>query len=532
MRSSDFIKKSLILILVALLFTIVGGRVYVSASMEGIYGGAEVLVKDAVYTLKNESADSISPFTENSSTIDDSKPKDLSGTFLNGVSMGNVDLSGKTYEEGLAAIKDYVASLSGTKVKLNSIGGNSVDATLSDFGMYWDDERGVEEAFLVGNEGSIIDRYKARKDVEYEKKKYPLRLGYNRDLIKQIVSEQADLYNIAGEPARLTKEDGDFTIIPGVSGQEIDIKSSVAWIIADIENPDGQPITIDLKVNVQDSQAQIEELEKVHDVIGSYKTSFSSSSKDRSGNVTNGTNLVDGTVLYPGEQFSMYETVSPFTEENGYFLAGSYSNGMVVESFGGGICQVSSTLYNAVLRAELEVVERYNHSMIVSYVDLSSDAAISGTSKDFKFKNNKDYPIYIEGYTTSDKQVIFNIYGIEDRPANREVTFESVKLSETVLDTERVVADSSMPLGSISVQSPHTGYEGELWKVVKVDGVETERTQVNRSVYHASPKTASVGTATDNPTALAIVQSAIATGSIEYVRSVIAGLNAAAAAAQ
>ena len=101
--------------------------------------------------------------------------------------------------------------------------------------------------------------------------------------------------------------------------------------------------------------------------------------------MANGTNLVNGTLVYPGESFSMYETVSPFTEENGYFLAGSYLNGQVVESFGGGICQVSSTLYNAVLRAELQVDERYNHSMIVGYVKASMDAAISEGNKDLIF---------------------------------------------------------------------------------------------------------------------------------------------------
>lgn len=103
----------------------------------------------------------------------------------------------------------------------------------------------------------------------------------------------------------------------------------------------------------------------------------------------------------------MYETVAPFTAENGYAMAGSYLNGEVVDSMGGGICQVSTTLYNAVLRAELEVVERSPHSMTVHYVELSEDAAIAGTYKDFKFKNSTDYPIYIEGYTTSVKKITF-----------------------------------------------------------------------------------------------------------------------------
>lgn len=155
-------------------------------------------------------------------------------------------------------------------------------------------------------------------------------------------------------------------------------------------------------------------------MLGTFTTSYSTSGANRSGNVKNGCSKINGTLLYPGDSFSAYETVSPFTEANGYYMAGSYSNGMVVESLGGGICQVSTTLYNAVLLAELDVTERFNHSMIVNYVDPSADAAISGTAKDLKFTNNLDCPVYIEGYTTSDKHITFTVYGQETRPSNRK----------------------------------------------------------------------------------------------------------------
>ena len=111
----------------------------------------------------------------------------------------------------------------------------------------------------------------------------------------------------------------------------------------------------------------------------------------------------------------------------------------------------------------------------------ANSAAISGTSKDFKFTNNSEYPIYIEGITTEDKQVIFNIYGVETRPENRKVSFESEKLSETVPEGEKIVADPAAPIGSITTQSAHTGYTGKLWKIVTGDGKETERMEVNKS---------------------------------------------------
>jgi len=343
------------------------------------------------------------------------------------------------------------------------------------------------------------------------------------------VEAQGEQYNVEAIEASMTKEDDGFQIVSGQIGYIVNEDASVNLIAEALTSWDGQPAEIRLQVDVAEPKGTAEELSLVKDVLGTYTTSFSSSATERSGNVRNGTKLINGTLLYPGDTFSAYETVSPFTEENGYYLAGSYLNGMVVESLGGGICQVSSTLYNAVIRAELQVDERYNHSMIVGYVQLSADAAISGTYKDFKFTNSSEYPIYIEGYTTDDKKITFTIYGVETRPANRTIEFESVELSKTEPEGEKVIEDSAQPAGYISVQSAHIGYVGELWKVVKIDGTETERTQLNKSTYTASPKTATVGTAASDPSITTMLQAAIATGSIDYCKSIISQLNAAAA---
>ena len=497
---------------------------------EDVFAGASGLVRDALVKVRNSSL----PATEEAAfnmEIEPTVERDLSGTILEGIYVDDINLSGKTYDEAVKLIRDKVRKMAGANITLRSVGDNTVNVTAGQMGLSWNDTNMVADALYVGRSGNMVSRYKQRKDLEHEKIVYPLKLEFDRDFITSIVEGEGEKYNIEAKDATISKADGDFSITPGTKGEKIDVNASVSRILSTLSSFNGADTSIDLIVVEDIPKADAEDLERIHDIIGSYKTSFSTSSADRSGNVRNGTHLVDGTLLMPGESFSMYNTVSPFTEENGYFLAGSYLNGMVVESLGGGICQVSSTLYNAVLRAELQVDERHNHSMIVSYVDLSSDAAISGTSKDFKFTNNKDFPIYIEGITTSEKQVIFNIYGVEERPSNRKVTFESEKLSETVPEGDKIIADPGAPIGSITTQSAHTGYTGKLWKIVTVDGKETERTEVNRSTYQPTPRTATVGTASDNPTAQAMIQSAIATGSIDAVKATIGELNAAAAAA-
>ena len=143
---------------------------------------------------------------------------------------------------------------------------------------------------------------------------------------------------------------------------------------------------MELAAEVTKPQGSEEELSKVKDVLGTFSTNYASSASGRKANIANGSKKINGSVIYPGEEFSVYQTVSPFNADNGYKLAGAYENGTTVDAYGGGICQVSTTLYNAVIRAELEVTERSGHSMIVGYVDPSADAAIAGEYKDLSLK--------------------------------------------------------------------------------------------------------------------------------------------------
>ena len=524
------VKNSILTVLAAGFVLVASGKYVYAFSGDNVFAGATGLIKDAFEKVQNGPGDEDLSASFNME-IEPMVERDLSGTIMNGIYFDDIDMSGKTYDEAVKLIRDKVRSMSEANITLNSIGGNSVSVTAQELGLAWDDTNLVADALYVGRSGNIVERYKERKDLEHDRKVYPINVEFDRATVEAIVNEQGDRYNVEAKNATLSKADGDFVVTPGTKGEKIDANASVSRIMSNLDNFTGSDLTIDMVVVEDIPKATAEDLEKIHDVIGRYKTSFKTSNADRSGNVRNGTRLVNGTVLLPGDSFSMYQTVSPFTEENGYYLAGSYLNGMVVESLGGGICQVSSTLYNAVLRAELQVDERHNHSMIVSYVDLSSDAAISGTSKDFKFTNNTEYPIYIEGITTEDKQVVFTIYGVETRPSNREVSYESEKISETVPEGDKIIADPSLPLGSISTQSAHTGYVGKLWKIVKVDGKETERVEVNKSTYLPTPRTATVGTATDNPAALAMVQAAIASGSIDTVKATVGEINSAAQAA-
>lgn len=451
-----------------------------------------------------------------------------SETIRSGVFAEDVDLSGMTQEEAQQAVQAYVDALGQRPITLESQDGKSVTVTVADLGMTWGNPDLVEEAMNFGTAGNMVQRYKALKDLEHENKVFEVEVNFDLNTLANVVNEKCSDFNQEAVDAHLKRENGSFVVEEGQTGYVVDAAASAQEIYDTLTQADWlhSDVSADLVMTVDEPQGKSEDLLKVKDVLGTFTTSFSSSGTSRSANVTNGCELINGTTLYPGEEFSTYEKVSPFSEENGYYMAGSYLNGKVVDSIGGGICQVSTTLYNAVLRAELEVTERHNHSMIVNYVDPSADAAIAESSgKDFCFVNNTEYPIYIEG-SVSNKKITFTIYGVEYRDSNRKVTYESEVL-EKIDSTKNITADGGQLVGYIqTTENGHTGYKAKLWKVVTVDGKEVSREQVNSSNYKMTPTTVSVGVASADPNVTAQVQAAIATGDLNTVKTTVANLQA------
>ncbi len=441
-------------------------------------------------------------------------------TILEGIYADELDLSNLTVDEAKAEVYEYVAELGDLEVTFVTVDDSTVVTTMADLGLNWTNPQVIEEAASHARGGNFVQRYKAAKDLQANNVVYNIELSVDKDEIKAVIENDCSKYNIKEVNYSLKRENSQFTVLEGKIGYSVDVETSTDKVYQYLmEEWDRTACEIAMDIVETQPKGSVEELSMVKDVLGSYSTSFATSGAERSANVVNGARLINGAVIYPGDEFSTYELVAPYTAANGYYPAGSYVGGRVVDSMGGGICQVSTTLYNAVLLSELEITERHNHSMTVGYVALSADAAIAESAgKDFRFKNNTDYPIYVEGVTTPDKQVIFNIYGSEYRSTNRQVRYESVVVSTDVPTNEVVYADASQPVGYVKIQSAYTGYKAELWKIVTVDGAEVSRTKVNSSTYKKSPRSATVGTATGDPNILAEINAAIGTNNIEHVK--------------
>ena len=452
------------------------------------------------------------------------------GVIPDKVYIGDIAVGGMNADEATQAVQADVAQRMSAQFTLTA-GERQVTVSAEDLGVEWANTHVIEDALTVGKAGNLIERYKAKKDLENADKVFDIQYDVDEQKVKSCLEANAGDLNQEPVENGLTRENGAFVLTEGKQGVEVDTTKAVAEI-EDFFSSDwnGGNGTIELSAKVVDPKVSAEDLKKVKDVLGTFSTDFSASSAGRIANVKNATEKINGSVLYPGEEFSVYDAIGPLDASNGYELAGAYENGTTVESYGGGVCQVSTTLYNAVIRAELEVTERFNHSMMVDYVQPSMDAAIAGTYKNMKFKNSTEAPVYIEGYTDGGI-LYFTIYGEETRDPDRKVTFESETVSVDEPATQIVA--SGDPIGAVNVtQKSHTGRTAQLWKIVTVNGVEKSREVFNKSKYNASPKIISVGTASDNGDAINAINAAIATQDEATVRATAAEWSAEAIAAR
>ena len=436
------------------------------------------------------------------------------------VHIGTLDVSGMTKKEAQKALKKTLKKAKKQTVSLG-VGDDSTEIALKDLGVSIKDYKKLAgRALDYGSKGSVNKRHKRIKALK--KKPYVVPLKFKLD--KKVAGKQIDqaIAPFVDSPVNATiKMSGSKTkIVKGKDGTVADTKKAISSIENRLnDNWNGEEVYVVVSTVKSGPKVSAEDLKGMKDVLGSFETSFEGSDEGRSHNIELGCSMINGTLVEPGETFSTDAAMRPYTEECGWEGAASYENGDIVDSLGGGVCQISSTLYNAVLYAELEVVQRQQHSRTVSYVEPGRDAAIAGDIKDFKFKNNTKNPVYIYG-NVKDQKLTFAIYGKETRDPDREIEFESEVLTTT--DFKTTYKASNDPVGQMYISaSGHEGMTAKLWKVVTVNGEEKERVEVNETEYQPQNTVINVGIA-GTATQATMISRAIQTQDEATIRKTIA----------
>ena len=265
--------------------------------------------------------------------------------------------------------------------------------------------------------------------------------------------------NIYKSPTDAYFTTNPYTFYPSSTGLEFDISIDDAKKMLEEKQ---EQYTIPLKITYPNVSTNDIGFDAFPDQLSSFSTSFKSSNSNRSTNSRLCASKINGVVLMPGETFSFNSTVGKRTPEAGYKEAPAYLNGKTIMDYGGGICQVSSTLYNAVLYSNLEITERYNHGYQPSYVKSGLDATVSWGGPDFKFTNNRNYPIKIMT-DTSNKILNIYIYGLKTEN-DYTVKLEARYLSTVYYSTTYQKDASLAPGETKTIQSGSNGCKTATYK--------------------------------------------------------------------
>lgn len=255
---------------------------------------------------------------------------------------------------------------------------------------------------------------------------------------------------------------------------------------------DKREYIIPLKITIPEQTVENLGEEAFPDELAAFSTRYDVTNYNRSNNLSIAAEKIDGTVVMPGETFSYNQVVGERTIAEGYKEAGAFAGGGVVQSVGGGICQVSSTLYNVALLANLEIIERSNHAFLTGYVPESRDATVSWGSLDFQFKNTRQYPIKIEA---SAKNGVCQVamYGIKEK-VEYEVVIQPVLLSEIPYSV-KYIEDRTLEKGKEVVeQSGQNGCTSEAYRILKLNGEVVSKTLISKDTYDPMQRIVRKGT--------------------------------------
>ena len=286
-----------------------------------------------------------------------------------------------------------------------------------------------------------------------------------------------EIYSEA-QDATYINTSGAFEVTDEKTGIDFDLES--AEKIANAVTEEGVQFSIDLIITLpQVTKEQIlKDLFK--EELATFTSYYKTSEVERTENVRLSASLINGTILMPGQEFSYNTVVGERSIERGFQIAKVYQSGKVVDGLGGGICQTSSTLYNAVLFADLEITERRNHSLPVSYVNLGRDATVVYGTTDFRFKNNQKAPIKIEAKASGGVLTV-KILGFEDD--NKKITLKTETVQVRPF-TETIIEDTTIPVGSTKVlQKGSNGYVVKTYKITTIDGVASEPKLISTDTY-------------------------------------------------
>ena len=407
-------------------------------------------------------------------------------TFYDGTYIEGMDVSSMTLEDALAYWEGNIeAPRRQTAVVLN----DGTRITAEQMGYSSDYAQVLTGAWNAGRTGSLVERYERITQQSQGVREFSVsRMMYSEDAIVDYVNavgEQVDRDPVDAKLKSFNAEARSFEFAQEQPGYTLNRRQMAIDIANTLSNGGG---SVNMQVDAVAPAITLANVQSQYGMVSQAVTNASSSSDNRLTNIKVALSSINGVCLKPGESFGFNDVVGKRTKERGYKVATAYSGGTVTEEVGGGICQVSTTLFNAAVKADLKIKERHPHSLTVSYVDVGKDAAVDWGNKDLKFTNNSDDNIYIICYLSSDKRVYCEIYG--KKLANGvSITLEGKKTDSIDYETQYQLNFNMAPGTSKVTQQGKKGTKAVAYKFWwDANGNEIKREQFCKSSYRATPE--------------------------------------------
>lgn len=316
-----------------------------------------------------------------------------------------IDVSNLTKEEAINYVNENVIL---GELQLNYNGETNVISP-DEIDLKYNTSEVVDEAYNYTKTDSYFENVKRFFDLNKNSKNLEIKSLYNENKLSEKIQNISDSINVDMKNAKVYISDsGNISTSSATIGKELDIASTKESIYDAIKNKDYK--SIDLKVNIKEPKISTEAVKSVNTLLAEFSTKFSTKDSNRVTNVVLSAKATSDVLLMPGEEFSYNNLTGKRTASNGYKDAPVIINGKLEQDVGGGVCQVSSTLFNSVLYSGLDVTSRRNHSLKSSYVSIGRDAMVSDGGSDFRFKNPYSHPVYIKN-TVSNGVITSKIYG-------------------------------------------------------------------------------------------------------------------------
>ena len=407
-------------------------------------------------------------------------------TYVNGVNIGKLTKS---------QAKQELAK----KYKLENVDFNYNDKSWKvkskDLNLSTDLDKTVENAYNLNRKSAFFGNLSKTISANFGKKSnLVVVINYDKNKLKAEMEKIAKEIDVDVKDATLDISGEKVKVIPDSDGLKMHISKSM-------ENFDNQTkkgnYKNELVVKATPAKVKKEQLANIDTNLGTYSTTFKTSQINRSINIKLATDNISNVLLMPGETFSFNKHTGKRSKENGYKSAPVIMEGEMEEDYGGGVCQVSSTLYNSVLYSGLEIVNVKNHTIPSSYVPKGRDATVADSGIDFLFKNNLKHPVYIKNYV-SGNQIVCNIYGSAEDKQNITI---STKLDGVSQTTMKRVNDPTMPKGKEKVdKSGRNAYSVSTYRTFNdANGKKIKTEKIANSYYPKKEGIILVGTMEPKP---------------------------------